>query len=102
MALVILSFIGKAKWELPKMDIPNMSRTIHFCDDEGRLSLSAVAATENGKELMQVVNEGVYCEVLSWKMDVEEPTAASVISAALNKASDLAMRTYRMVSIVHP
>ena len=50
-------------------------------------------ATENGKELMEVVNEGVYCEVLSWKMDVEEPTAASVISAALNQASDLAMRT---------
>ena len=93
MALVLLAFIGRAKWDLPKVDIPKMNRTIHFCDDEGRLSLSAVAATENGKELMEVVNEGVYCEVLSWKMDVEEPTAASVISAALNKASDVAMRT---------
>ena len=92
MALVILSFIGKAKWELPKMDIPHMNRTIHFCDDEGRLSLSAVAATENGKELMEVVNEGVYCEVLSWKMDVEEPTAASVISAAQKFAAVAPMR----------
>ena len=92
MALVILAFVGKARWELPKMDLPNMSRTIHFCDDEGRLSLSAVAATDNGKELLEVVTEGVQCEVLSWKMDLEEPTAASVISAALNKANDLAMR----------
>ena len=83
----------RLQWELPKTDIPNMNRTISFCDGEGRLSLSAVAATENGKELMEVANGGVYCEVLSWKMDVEEPTAASVISAALNKASDLAMRT---------
>ena len=93
MALAIILFICKAKWELPKMDIPNMNRTINFCDDEGRLSLPAVAANENGKELMEVVNEGGYCEVPSWKMDVEEPIAASVISAALNKASDLAMRT---------
>ena len=87
MALVLLAIIGKAKWDLPKLG------TINFCDDGGRLSVAAVAATENGKELLEIVNEGVDCEVLSWKMDVEEPTAASVISAALNKCSDFAMRT---------
>ena len=93
MALVILAFIGKAKWELPSIELPKMNRTIHFCDDQGRLSLTAVAATVNGKELLEIVNEGVDCEVLSWRMEVEEPTAASVISAALNKCSDFAMRT---------
>ena len=87
MALVILAILGKAKWDLPKLG------TINFCDDGGRLSLDAIAATPNGKELMEVVIEGVECVVLSWKMDVEEPTAASVISAALNKCSDFAMRT---------
>ena len=93
MALVILAFIGKAKWELQSIELPKMNRTISFCDDHGRLSLTAVAATVNGKELLEVINEGVDCEVLSWKMEAEEPTAASVTSAALNKYSDLAMRT---------
>ena len=55
--------------------------------------MTAVAATENGKELVEVIREGVECEVLSWKMAEEEPTAAAIISAALNKCSDLAMRT---------
>ena len=57
------------------------------------MSSSAVAATENGEELKEVVDACVYCEVLSWKMDVEEPTGASVISAALNKCCYFAMRT---------
>ena len=70
-----------------------MKTTITFCDDQGRLSLAAVAATAHGKELLEIVNEGVDCEVLSWKMEVEEPTAAAVISGALNKCSDFAMRT---------
>ena len=32
------------------------------------------------------------CEVFSWKIEVEEPTAAAVISTALNKCSDFAIR----------
>ena len=79
MALVLLAFISKSKWDLPTIEQPNMGRTIEFCDDEGRLSLTAVAGTVNGKELLEVIAEGVSCEVLSWKMDVEEPTAAAVI-----------------------
>ena len=93
MALVILAFISKSKWDLPNIEQPNMDRTIRFCDEEGRLSLTAVAGTVNGKELLEVIDEGVGCEVLSWKMDVEEPTAAAVISAALNKCGDFAMKT---------
>ena len=54
-----------------------MDRTIKFCDEQGRLSLTAVAATLNGKELLEVSNENVECEVLSWKMDMEEPNAAA-------------------------
>ena len=93
MSLVVLAFIAKAKWDMPIVEQPNMKTTITFCDDQGRLSLAAVAATANGKELQEIVNEGVDCEVLSWKMEVEEPTAAAVISGALNKCSDFAMRT---------
>ena len=50
-----------------------MNRTIKFCDEQGRLCLTAVAATVNGKELVEVINDGLDCEVLSWKMEVEEP-----------------------------
>ena len=93
MALVIRAFLGKAKWDMESVELKALNRTIIFCEQDGRLSVTAVAETVNGKELQQVINEGVDCQVLSWKMEVEEPTAASVISAALNKFSDLAMRT---------
>ena len=93
MTLVLRAFLGKAKWDMENVELKALNRTIIFCEQDGRLSVTAVAETVNGKELQQVINEGVDCQVLSWKMEVEEPTAASVISAALNKFSDLAMRT---------
>ena len=46
-----------------------------------------------------MVLEGVDCEVLSWKMDQEEPTAASIISQALNKAHELALRTTELTAL---
>ena len=93
MALVVLAFITKAKWDFEPIEQKKMDRTIKFCDQQGRLCLTAVAATVNGKELVEVINDGLDCEVLSWKMEVEEPGAASIISAALNTYSDFAMRT---------
>ena len=38
-------------------------------------------------------------EVLSWKMLVEEPTAASLISQALNKAHSMALRTSELTAL---
>ena len=64
-----------------------------LCDVDGQVSLTAVAESVNGKELAVVVNDGHDCEVFSWKIDVEEPTAESVISQALNKGHDIALRT---------
>ena len=93
MALVIKAFITKAKWDLEPVEQKKMNRTIKFCDEQGRLCQTAVAATANGAELVQVINEGVMCQVLSWKMEVEEPGAAAMISHALNKCASLAMRT---------
>ena len=63
-----------------------------LCDAEGRICVAAVAESVNGKELAEVLNNGVDCEVLNCKMDVEEPTAASVISQAFKKGHDLALR----------
>ena len=36
---------------------------------------------------------GLEWEILSWKMDVEEPEAAQIISVALNKKNEVAMKT---------
>ena len=46
-----------------------------------------------------MVLEGVDCELLSWRMGVEEPTAASVISQALNKSDELALRTTELTAL---
>ena len=80
MALVIKAFITKAKWDLEPVEQKKMNRTIKFCDEQGRLCQTAVAATANGAELVHVINEGVMCQVLSWKMEVEEPGAAAITS----------------------
>ena len=99
MSLVLLAFVTKAKWNLPAIEQTftvkgvKTNRTVNLCSPSGHLCVTAVAATANGQELAEVVREGVECEVLSWKMEVEEPDAASVISTALNKFSEMAMKT---------
>ena len=93
MQLVLRAFLTKAEWKIDPIEQKRLEKILNPCNEQGKLCMTAVAATENGKELVQVIREGVDCEVLSWKMAEEEPTAAAVISGALNKCSDLAMRT---------
>ena len=61
--LVLRAFLSQAKWDL----LANKEKNIIFCDSDGRLSLTAVAASANGKELGEVMAEGIQAEVLSWK-----------------------------------
>ena len=70
-----------------------------FCDAQGKLSLSAVAEHVNGIQLAEMVKEGLEIELLSHKMDIEEPTAASTISQALNVAQEVALRTSELTAI---
>jgi len=93
--LVIRAFMTQAKWDIKTDEAKDLT----FCDDKGRLSLSAVAEHPNGKELADVVAEGIDCEILSWHMDHEEPTAAALISQALNKGHELAMRTTELTAV---
>jgi hypothetical protein len=93
--LILRAFLAKCKWEMP----PNPNKNIIYSDSEGRLSLTADAGSPNGKELAEVVMEGLDCEVLSWKMDLEEPTAASIISQSLNKAHEVALRTTELTAL---
>ena len=93
--LVLRAFITNAKWDLE----PIPGKGIAFCDHEGRLSIAAVAAHVNGKEIAELVEEGLDCEILSYKIDIEEPTAASLISQALNKGNELALRTTELTAV---
>ena len=46
-----------------------------------------------------MADEGLDCEHLSWKMDVEEPDAASVISYALNRGHEMALHTTELTAV---
>ena len=74
-------------------------RKAFFCDAEGRLSTTAVAESPNGKRLVEILQEGVDVEVLSWKIEVDEPNAASEIRRAHNKAHELALRTTELTAL---
>ena len=49
--------------------------------------------------LDRVLRDGLDMEVLSWKMLVEEPTAASLISQALNSPQNMAARTSELTAL---
>ena len=66
---------------------------------EGRLSATAVAASGNGKELGEMLLEGIACEVLSYKMELEEPGAAAIISSAMNIPQQLGMHTTELSAV---
>ena len=91
--LFLRAIMTNAQWSIDPIKQKEFEQIISPCDGQGKLCITAVAATENGKEFVEVIREGVECEVLSWKMAEEEPTAADIISAAFKKCSDLAMRT---------
>ena len=95
MMLVMRAFLTQAKGDLPE----DVEKNIIFCDSDGRLSLTAVAASANGRELAEVITEGLQCEILSWQMDFEEPNAASIISQALNQPAQNAMRTTELTAV---
>ena len=95
MLLIMRAFLTQAKWDIP----PDTDRDLFYCDLDGRLSLNAVAECHNAKELAEVMAEGLLTEVLSWKMDVEEPGAASIISQALNQPQQVSMHTTTLTAV---
>ena len=63
-------------------------------DDNGNYCLTKVQSHD--KEWARACHSGLEWEKLSWKMDVEEPDAALIISIALNKKNEAAMKTGRL------
>ena len=93
--LVLRAWLTAAKWDIP----PNEERGLVYCDAEGKLSLTAVADHENAKELVASCKDGLLMEVLSYKMDIEEPGAASIISQAHNKGQEAALATTELTAV---
>ncbi len=94
--LVLLAWLIGAKWDLPNDEGAVISRT---CDDQGRLDMAAVAEHLNAREMMDVINEGIRMEVLSWKIYVEEPGKCAMISNALNKSHEIVLRTTELSAL---
>ena len=60
-------------------------------DAAGKYSLSQLVKYDTA--WFELCSHGIKWEILSWVMDVEEPEAALVISIALNKKNEAAMKT---------
>jgi len=93
--LVLRAVLTNAKWDIPN----NIDKGICVCDADGKLSVAAVAGSPNGKQLAEMLVEGMHAEVLCWQMDVEQPDAASLISQAQNLPSQTAMRTSELTAV---
>ena len=59
-----------------------------FSDAKGVLSVSAIAGDDNGKELDELLQNGINVEILDWRIMLEEPGGCACISAALNKPNE--------------
>ena len=95
MILVLRAFLTKALWQFPA----NEEKGLVYCDAQGKLSISAVADHPNLKQLAETIAEGVEIELLDCKMDIEEPSAASIISQSLNIEQELALRTSELTAV---
>ena len=90
--LVLLSWLNGAEWKID--DEPNLSKLLN---PDGTFNTAAVAACD--EDLGRVLRDGLQMEVLSWTMLVEEPTAASLISQALNSPQSMALRTSELTAV---
>ena len=90
--LVLLSVANGAEWKVE--EDPILSKLLN---PDGSFYNAAVAACD--ADLDRVLRYVLVMEVLSWKMFVEEPTAASLISQALNSAQNMALHTTELTAV---
>ena len=94
--LSLLCWLYGLKWDIP--DNPRFSEKWQLVlSGKGHLCKDAVASVD--PLLAKALTEGLFFEILSWKMLIEEPTAASKISQALNKGQARALRTTELIAI---
>jgi hypothetical protein len=91
--VIQLCILTGAQWDVCNEDQDRPA----YCDADGCLSLSAVA--ELDANMAAHIREGMKVEVLSWKMYQEEPQACIVISQAMNKGHEAALRTSELTAM---
>ena len=82
---------GKKGCECPEGSDKCKCASCPILDDKGNYSLVKVEAHDEA--WARDCHSGLVWELLSWKMDEEEPEAAQIISIALNKRNEAAMKT---------
>ena len=92
--LGLLAMGNGAQWEWPARWRHVFEKGHRRC---GMPDLTAVAALD--AQLATLLRDGLYMEVLSWKIYKEEPTACSVISQALNSNQQLALQTSELTAL---
>ena len=93
LVLVLLSILNGANWRVAD-ERQGWTRMLH---PDGSFNSVAVAAMDG--ELASLLQNGLYMEVLSWKIHQEEPTACSLISQSLNNAHQMALRTSELTAM---
>ena len=102
MMMVMRAFIVRAKWDMSPRTLQTRTGeefTVTFCDDNGLLSLQHLAEAPTAQGFLEVIKFGANAEVLSHKMDIEEPAAAGIISAALNVPQARSMKATEIAAV---
>ena len=68
-------------------------------DSEGRLSLEAVGSHPHGKQLAELVKLNCTFALLSYKMELEEPTGMACISQSRNKGHKVALPEHEWTAL---
>ena len=92
--LLLLCWQNGAQWTLTEEE-----KQILAVGVDGRLDLQAAVAVPNLMQLCDSCHDGLMVEVLSWKINVEEPGACMLISNALNSATDVSLRTTELTAL---
>ena len=93
--LTLLCWLFGVKWDIP--DGPFASKWKRVLGEFGNLKRDAVASIE--PELTETLDKGLDMEILNWKIQIEEPTAARMISQALNKGHTRALETTELTAM---
>ena len=89
------AILRRLKWDVEF----DQSLAMSVCDQAGLLSPNALAQHTNGKEWKRFLEAGMTVKVLSSAIDIEEPTAAAIISSARNKSQGRAMQEHEWTAL---
>ena len=91
LTIILKNILHKARWPWPDW-------LSSLMESKGDL-INVTAVADVDKDLASVLTGGLMMEVLSWKLQKEEPNGCHMISQALNAANDIALATAETTAI---